>query len=165
MDVQNIPSDINDLMVHFEMLPVTNDVDLYFQVYDNTGALDVASGHYAWSNGAVSNATTLGSSVVGSSSVSSGNTTAIILNYAQTNNRVNQGAPISGHLHCYNIRNTGLYKRINYACNYLTGVGSAWMGMTGNGIRVSAGLITGFRLVFAPGNVAAGSTLAVWGAP
>src|SRR5215475_10107745 len=49
VDFQNIPSDINDLEVRWDVTPTANANDLILQFYDNTGTLDATSGHYVFS--------------------------------------------------------------------------------------------------------------------
>src|SRR5262245_33605702 len=50
VDFQNVPSDINDLRLSFDVTPTTNAAHLLLQFYDNSNVLDVTTGHYAFVN-------------------------------------------------------------------------------------------------------------------
>jgi hypothetical protein len=160
----NLPGDINDLEVTFDLLPVTNDVDLYFQFYGATGVLDATSGHYSWvliGNSAQSAGNTFQSNTSGNA----GLTGSILLDYGSANLRVanTAGMGIKGYFKVPNIRASNT-KGVLAQSQYLRGDGTNYTGWSIQGNRVTLEAITGLRLSFSSGNIASG-TFSVWGSP
>jgi hypothetical protein len=165
MDVQNIPSDINDLMFDFDMTPVTNSTNIVLQMYDNTGTLDTTTNHYQYAKTQSNTGQAGGTAVLAYNSTSETISTAIVLNISGgAGTLVSSSAGIRGKGMIPNIRAARL-KHLDWQAGYVDDANSAWRAITGSGYRNVSGAITGIRLVFGTGNVAAGSTLAVWGSP
>jgi hypothetical protein len=165
INVQNIPSDINDLMFDFDMTPVTNSQGLILQMYDNAGALDTTTNHYQYSKVQHSTGFTAGTAALTYHSVGDGYSSGIILSLSgAAGSSVGNVTGIRGKGMIPNIRGARL-KHLDWQCGYVDDVAANWRGFAGSGYRNVSGLITGIRLVFGTGNVAAGSTLAVWGSP
>jgi hypothetical protein len=166
VDFTSLPSDINQLQVFYDAVPVTNDTSLIVQLYDDTGTLDSTSGHYAFSNMATNNGFSLGTAPSSTSSSSSSYTSGIVLNYVNTNASINNGSAggIQGNFQMYNILSTAHRKMLNYQGSHLSGDATLFITETGSGWRNVAGKITGLRLFFVSGNISAGN-IEVWGSP
>jgi hypothetical protein len=165
IDVTNIPSDINDLMFTFDLTPVTNAINTILQMYDNTGVLDSTTNHYQYTKTDSNTAMAANASVVAFNSTSESYSSGIILNVsAGAGSLVGNATGIRGKGMIPNVRAARL-KEFDWQAGYLNDASSVFLAITGSGYRNVAGAITGIRLAFGAGNVAAGSTLAVWGAP
>jgi hypothetical protein len=162
---QNIPSDINDLQINFNLTPSTNAMDLVIQLYDSTGALVVAN--YISTVTAATHAQAIGSApgvtassvVVGGPVVNSG-----LLNYSTTSRRVSNSSCITGTIEIPSIR-SATQKYWNFQCSYLSDDGSVLLSCTGGGRLANTSIITGLQLLFGGGTCAIGSRMSVWGSP
>lgn len=164
LDFQNIPADINDIEVRFDLLPVSNDIACIAQVFDAGGTI-VAAG-YPWSNVAnystqVLNASPLASSTSTSAVYSAG----VVLNYHAAANSVSSASGIQGQFTINNIRDAARPKHIIYRSSHLISGGAYQMQSSGAGMRNANGAISGVRLFFGTGNIAAGSVATLWGSP
>jgi hypothetical protein len=165
VELQAIPADINELDVHFDLLPVTNDQDLACQFYGATGVLDTTSGHYTavmWSN---SHTASMGSNPVSSTSTGVPNTTSIIINYSTATARVSNtaGCGIKGQFSVPNIK-SATRKALMGQCYWLDGANTNMRAGSFSGDRAVAEAITGLRLYFGSSSIASGS-FEVWGSP
>jgi hypothetical protein len=162
---QNIPSDINDLQINFNLTPSTNAMDLVIQLYDSTGALVVTN--YISTVTAATHAQAIGSApgvtassvVVGGPVVNSG-----LLNYSTTSRRVSNSSCITGTVEIPSIR-SATQKYWNFQCSYLSDDGSVLLSCTGGGRLANTSIITGLQLLFGGGTCAIGSRMSVWGSP
>jgi hypothetical protein len=167
VELASIPTDVNELEVHFDLLPVTNDQNLMCQFYGANGALDVA-GHYtfmAWGNTHTAALNTApGTSTSGGAAFNTG----ILFAYAATNAQVSatSGNGIKGSFRVPSIR-LATRKALMGQCYYLDGSNANMRGMSFSGDRNVSEAITGLRLSFvagSAGNIASG-TFSVWGSP
>jgi hypothetical protein len=167
IDVQLLPTDINQLQINFDLLPTVNDVDLLLQFYDGSGALVTTS--YLWSTALNWSTATGGGATQQTSSSSTGFTNAIYLDYSGAGGRVSNAAAnggINGTIFMRNIRDTVRTRQANFNASYLAGNSAYYSGINGEGVRNASGMITGFRLSFNGGsNIAIGSNVTVWGSP
>ena len=164
IEYTGIPSDINDIEFRYDLTPVTNDSDCVMQWYFN-GALDNAGGHYASAVSVGSHVQAGGSapSVAGSSTL--GVTNSILFTYSVATRKVSATSGIRGKGTISNIKATRLHGT-DYQSNYVSGDNTVLLAATGDGYNGTNALpITGLRLLFGSGNVAAGGTLSVWGSP
>jgi len=163
IDFQNIPADINDLMLSFDIVPTTNDDNLAVRIYDGGGVL-LTGANYLYGVTANNNASAFGAAAVTGGSTAAAFTTGIVFNYAQTTNKVsnvaNQG--IAGTLRIPNIRDVSKTKRMTWDCAYLNGAATLLISATGGGTYNAATALSGLRLF-------TGSTLSgiatLWGSP
>jgi hypothetical protein len=162
-DITNIPSDINDLDVHFDLLPITNAVDLYCQFYGASGVLDATANHYVWSAWGLANTAPVNSNVTGTSSTGSGVTTGMGLSQAGTTISATAGYGIRGSFDIPNIKSAS-FKALMGQAWYMWSTNTGVQGTTFVGDRQIAEAITGLRLSFSTGNIASG-TVTVWGSP
>lgn len=165
-DIQNVPSDINDLMFTFDLVPATNAVALALQFYDNVGALDNVGGHYPWAIDTThqSLANSAASLAFGSATTGSNNGIYLSVPVATANISNNATFGARGRGTIANIKAAARAKSMDFQSSYLMEGDTTFRVVTGSGWRNIAGAITGFRLVFSAGNVASGS-FSVWGSP
>jgi hypothetical protein len=166
VDLTNIPSDINELQCHFDLMPVPDNSDLRLNLYDNTGTLDV-SNIYRWSYVLAYSNMTATTAPIGGGTTSSGVGTGFLLDYAVSGGAVSNLAGlggIQGSFRMYNIRNANRVKHVNWQTSHLSQNQSYVCDVNGSGYRGVAGMITGLRLSFLQGNIADG-TFEVWGSP
>jgi hypothetical protein len=167
IDVQLLPTDINQLQINFDLTPTVSDVDCILQFYDASGVLDVA-GHYFWGNVLGWSTAGAGGAAQTTSSSSTGYVSGILINWSASGGRVSNavGTSINGSFRIRNIRETTKQKGVNYDCEYQAGNNAYISAVTGGGVRQVTGAITGFRLSFGSGaNIAAGGNVTVWGSP
>lgn len=132
-------------MIIINMIPTTNAVNLLLR-FSNGGTFATTS--YTWQNWRW---TTAGSAVVGQG----GTGTGIALNAANADNMANTATHGgSWVIDIYDCAQTTAYHRVNYQGNYL---GSAQLGVVGNGISPSTTAIDGFRLLMDSGTIASGT--------
>jgi hypothetical protein len=164
-DITNIPADINDIDVHFSLLPVTNAVDLYCQFYGANGVLDATAAHYLWSVWGTINSAATNANVTAQTSSGAAISTAIVLDWSATGNRISNaaGTGIRGHFKVPDIRSASL-KALMGQVTYQRDDNGAIDYITTSGNRQTQEAITGLRLSFGSGNIASG-TVTVWGSP
>jgi hypothetical protein len=162
-DIVGLPADINDLKVHFDLLPITNAVDLYCQFYGASGVLDATANHYVWSAWGLANTAPVNSNVTGTSSTGSGVTTGMGLSQAGTTISATAGYGIRGSFDIPNIKSAS-FKALMGQAWYMWSTNTGVQGTTFVGDRQIAEAITGLRLSFGSGNIASG-TVTVWGSP
>jgi hypothetical protein len=164
VDIINIPSDVNEIEVSFDLLPVAALNDLVAQFYGATGVLDTTAGHYAFSVFGSSNAATAGATVTAQGNAAATYTSGILLDYSATGGFIANtvGSGIKGSFKVINIKAATRKALIG---------GSVYINNSGNlgcyttiGDRNVLEAITGLRLSFPQGNIASGS-FEVWGSP
>jgi hypothetical protein len=168
VDFPNIPADINDVLVSFDVQPVNNAVNLVLQFYDAVGALDATSGHYSYANDLnwSSAANAAASQVTTGAAV--GMSTGIHLSYPQSgvaNAATRAGSSIRGDFNVYNIRDATKEKGINYRSSHINGTNAYLANVVGGGLRAVVGAIAGVRLSWGAGAFAAGGSVTMWGSP
>jgi hypothetical protein len=165
VELQSIPSDINEIEVHFDLLPVTNAVDLFCAFYGANGVLDVTANHYIGVVYGQTNTASANTTVVSEGSSASGYSTAMALSYASAGNNISNtaGYGIKGHFMVPNIKGAAQKDLMGQSSYIVTGNTFWWM-LTVGGSRQVVEAITGLRLFFTSGNIASGS-FEVWGSP
>jgi len=164
IDFQNIPADINDLELRFDLTPVTDAVDLIARWYDAGGVL--LSAGYGYTNAVLTNAQALASAPAVSNNASAGGiSTGVMLNYVSATRKVDNVGGIRGSIKMNNIRDATRPKAIDWMGSYLSDDGTVLMNVVGSGWRGSVGGVTGLQLAFSSGNIAATSTATLWGSP
>lgn len=162
VNIQSIPSDVNEIEVHFDLLPATNDVDLLCSYFGATGTLDSTTGHYSQVVWTLTTGGGAGSPVNGIGNNTGG---GIFLTYSATGVRVNTtaGGGIKGSFKIIDIRNTTTRKAL-VGQAYFNDATSGMRAVSFFGDRNVLEAITGLQLAFSTGNVASGS-FEVWGSP
>jgi hypothetical protein len=170
VELASISSDINELDVHFDLVPVTNDQNLMCQFYGATGVLDVTTAHYSFAAWGAPHSLAMNSAPGSSTSIGAGFSTGILFAYAAANAQVSNsaGSGIKGSFKIPNIK-AATRKALMGQCYYLDGSGSNVRNMTYAGDRSIVEAITGLRLSFVGAgnvltNIASGS-FEVWGSP
>ena len=163
VNIQAIPADINDLMIHFDLTPVSNGTDLVCQFYDNTGTIDATNLHYG---GSVRQSSHLqnNTAVVGLGSSITTFSSGIAINSISASLHVGTAQGIAGRASLMNIRAASRVKVMTHECTYLDSTNTLIAGVSGMGYRSVAGAITGLRMLFVTGNIASGA-FSVWGSP
>jgi len=159
VDFQNVPSDINDLCFHLDVVPQTTSTALYLQFYDNAGAL-VTTGYYG-ANVMTSSASALGSAPF-NYPISNGGVISFV--YGNTGSLVTNSNGIRGSGRIANIRDATRAKHADYQTTWLADGGS-YCSMSGATQRVANGAITGLHFYWSSGNFAAGGAVTLWGSP
>jgi hypothetical protein len=163
---QNIPTDVNDIELNFDLTPVNNAVDIVLQWYDGAGVLLNTS--YGFTLNMNTNGQALGTAPFVFNNISAGGiTTGIIMDYAAGGVRVNNGAVggIRGTVRMNNIRDAARPKSVRFQTDYLSDDTATFRSAVGSGWRGVATAVTGFRLLFGTGNIAAGGSATLWGSP
>jgi hypothetical protein len=166
IDFQNIPSDINDIEVNFDLLPVNNGVDAVMQWYDAAGVLVLAG--YGSTLAMSTNGQALGTAPFVFNNASAGGiTNGIIMDYAAGSVRVGNTAAggIRGTVRMNDIRNASRPQSMRFQTDYLSDDLGTFRQASGAGWRSAAAAISGVRFLFGSGNIAAGSTVTLWGSP
>lgn len=163
LNFQNIPSDINDIEVRFDLTPVSNDVDLYVQLYDGSNTL-LTGANYNWSQTMTSHAQAIASAPAVAGSVGVGVNTTFILDYSVATRRISASAPAAGKFEINNIRAVQ-QKYLRSEIDYLSGDNTLILDVKGGGRYAGSVAVTGCRLLFSGGNIAAGSVASLWGSP
>jgi len=164
IDFQNIPTDINDIEVHWDIIPVTNDTSMFLNFFDSTGVIDTSNVHVF--SGQATEHTTTGYYNYGATSTAFNG--AIILNYhggANTKISNNASGGCQGSLWVNNIRDAAKIKSCRFMSTHLNGTATALYETQGGGRRGTQGLITGLRLSMNSGNFSVGSMATLWGSP
>lgn len=165
VDFTNIPVDINDLILNFDLTSSANGVGLVMQFYNAAGTLVTTP--YNWSD-VMTNHTYGGSQYpYCMSSAAVGYNTGMILNYHTTgwyvSNSSTQGG-IRGRVTINNIRDANRIKSADWQTNYLNDPATYWAFVTGGGVLNQVGRITGVRLSLGA-SFAAGGSATLWGSP
>jgi len=166
IDITNIPSDINDLELRYDVLPQTNDVQLWGQFYDGSGALVTAN--YNWGVLVTQGNASQGANVSQTSGTAASTSNSFALSYYGTSNGISNSATlggIQGQLRINNIRDATRPKSGNYQSSYLVQSGGATYHVHGGVWRNAQMALTGVRLFFGAGNFAAGGAVTLWGSP
>jgi hypothetical protein len=164
-DITNIPADINDIEVSFDLIPATNAVDLYALFYGANGVLDNTTAHYTSSVVAVAHVAANASAPAAIGGATVGISSAICLSYPNTGSRVYNGAG-GGSRGSFKIPNIkGVSRRaLMGKCSYVREDNTVIYQVDYSGDRGITEAITGLRLIFSSGNIAVGA-VTVWGSP
>jgi len=169
VDFQNVPSDINDLELRFDVTPVTNTVAFEMQFYDGSGVLDATAAHYLQSKMLASTGTGSGAapSVYTTATEGSINDRMLLSTGVAGINVSNSasGGGINGRGTITNIRDAATRKRFHYQAAYANDAFTAVIFLNGTAERTTLGAITGLRLFWSSGNFAAGGAITLWGSP
>lgn len=168
VEFKDLPSDINFLECMFDLLPVTDNVNLGFQMFDASGVLDTTNGRYPWASviNYSSHTSATYSNLIAANSAMNGSN-IITLSYPPSGGAVGNTAQggISGTIRMFNIKNTTRGKQMTWHSSHVAQNLSYGLVINGSGSRNIAGAVTGFRLVFGAGNVNVGSIAELWGSP
>ena len=164
----DIPSDINNIEIRFDVSPQTNDTHLNLQFFDAAGVIDATINHYAWSNITNWNSNPSTTTISDVTSAMGNITNYITVDYGYTpnggiNNTAGQGG--AGRIEVNNIRDTNRAKHAIYQCDQLAGSAAYVAATTGGGWRNQIGAITGTRLFFTTGGFQAGGAVTLYGSP
>jgi len=165
LDLQNIPADINDLELRFDLLPVSNDTGLFLKFYDGGGTLQ--SANYVFTTDASQTNIAGGGASVVMNSVALGSAVAGALSDTRSTRGVNNTSlgGARGRATLNNIRDTTRVKSYDFVANHLSGDATTWIAVTGSGMRNTTGTnISGLQLLFGTGNIASG-VVSLWGSP
>ena len=165
VDFQNVPADINDLQMRFDVTPTANTQDAILQFFDNNGIIDTTSGHYGWALAATSSAQATGTAPAGAGSTTIAYTSGVLVDYSVTNRRVGNVSGVRGRATVNNIKDAARPKNIDFQTSYVTDDATQYLANTGSGVRSTVGAITGIRLSFSATTFAAGGAVSLWGSP
>jgi hypothetical protein len=165
IDFQNIPSDINDIEVRFDIMPVAADDTLRLQFYNASNTLITSS--YVWSTMLMQNIQATGASPGMYTSTSSGVTTSVMMHYYGAGNGVynGSGGGIRGDCSIYNIRDATRVKSANFRTAHYNNALTAQNNGIGSATYNVNFALGGLRLFFGGGNIAAGGAVTLWGSP
>jgi hypothetical protein len=158
IDFTNLPSDINDLQLTFDVIPTANVQDLILQ-FTNLSTSNYASSLVLSSSGQAVGAAPVVSSFTG---------LYFVLSYAAAGNRVSSNASaggIRGQATVPSIRDTARAKGATWTATYLNDGLSAVNQVSGGGTYSPAGAISGLRLSWGATTFAAGGAVSLWGSP
>lgn len=161
-----VPTDINDLMIDFDITPTANASDLLFNFVDATGTIISGANQYSWATVVGYNGMASGSAAITYNSVSQAYTSGILLNGAIAGGRIANGAPggTRGRITIYNIKDTARPKAMSWQSNF-SSENALFVSSDGNGWTMVTGGLKGFRLGWiATTTYAAGGSINVWGA-
>jgi hypothetical protein len=159
VDFPNIPADINDLRVHFDVAPqVASNLQLRFS--DATGLLTTS---YYWGQTLAHHVSNGTASAVGSSQV--GYTGGLVINYGTWPVAITPGWSIRGRASIYNIRDTNTRKGADWQASYFENSGTYYAFVSGGGWRDVLGAITGIQFSFGNGGMQARGAITLWGSP
>jgi hypothetical protein len=161
IDFANIPSDINDLKLHFALVPQTTGAAFLVRFFDAAGVI-VTTRYFA------GNIMTYHTSPNGSASaIGQSNLSGFCLNYYLGGWLVHNNAAfgIRGSANIHHIREPAHVKGIDWQCSYFTDGGAYYAFVSGSGFNDTARSITGVRLLFDVGTMAAGGAVTLWGSP
>jgi hypothetical protein len=142
VDFTGIPTNINQLLLEFELRPGTNAVDLGLQVYGTGGTLDSGTNYAYAGNASTSNST----SGVGGNGANS----SIVLNRSGNSISNNSSVGISGRIEFQNIQ-ASAYTKCTFQSTYLDSGGSNLIANSGGGWHAVAANITGIRFLLSSG--------------
>ena len=162
-DFLNIPADINDLMLHFDVSPVTNAQWFGLWMYDGPTLLNSSYYYemdltYHTGNGGASAA-------IGANTIN--HFANFILNYAAGGWNVGNfaGFGMKGRLHMYNIRDAARNKGIDWQASWFSGDGVYYGTVAGGGFRNTPNACSGLRIGYGSGGFQAGGAVTLWGSP
>jgi hypothetical protein len=164
VDFTNIPADINDLFVDFDVTPTTNSQGFFLQFYDNTGTLDNQSAHYGWVITQAYNAISSGGAPASYGSFSYGTSYIMLVNPAGATTNVGNTSGVRGEGTISDIR-AGRPKSFDFQTSYNDDSATYYRAITGSGWRVIASPITGLRLSFTASTFGVGGAVNLWGSP
>jgi hypothetical protein len=165
VELQNIPTDINEIEVHYHLVPVTNSQNCQVRFYDGTGTLDSATARYTFQVVIASNSQGPGTTPAAMGSTGAGYSAGMVVSYSNVGNQIYNGANngIRGHFKIPDRKSVGRVALLGQSTYMMedgvsTIFGSTW------GDWVGPGPITGLRMFHSSGNIASGS-FEVWGSP
>ena len=162
IDFQNIPVDINDLELRFDVIPATNACDISLRGFDGSGT--IVTTNYFWALSAVYPQMANGSAPLGYGSTTNTYTATLIMNDPVAGGRISNSSGVNGRATLSNIRSTR-NKYVHFQTEYLTDNTTAWYAVVGSGAMQIATTLTGLRLYFTTSNFAAGGAVSLWGSP
>ena len=165
IDFTNIPTDINDLLLHYDLTPNANSVGTSLRFYNGAGTLVTTADYRFAAQLAAHTYNGTPSYVMGAGAISYYN--AILMDYHATGSYVGNYPNLGGargHVHIYNIRDATRIKGCNWQAEHLTDTGSYWYYLTGGGQLAVKTAITGVQLAMGAA-FAAGGSASLWGSP
>jgi hypothetical protein len=164
-----IPSDINDLRISWNINCVTNGQDVVMRVLDTAGVPDTGANYgSALTVAAHNQAVGTAPAVAGNGNAAVNSPASILMTYSVSNRRVwnnAAGGGYRGNGTINDIRNPASVKSLDFMANYVSDDGLMYLAITGSGYNNQARVLGGLRLFFGSANMAAGSTMSVWGSP
>jgi hypothetical protein len=164
VDFTNIPSDINDLELRWDVTGLSA-AALIVQAYGSTGVVDGTSGRYIWTVIWSQHAMSGGSSPTVYNSTSQGLTTAFGVSAAYAGSHPSTTSGIRGHGTINGIRDTRV-KSLEWQTDFLEQTNTYGISLVGTGMRNFADAVTGVRVTWGvANNFAAGGSVSLWGSP
>jgi hypothetical protein len=166
IDFTNLPSDINDLNLYFDVAATTNNSNLFMQFYDGAGVLDAGASHYLTELAYIHHAMAAGAALGAYNWPST--SSAICFNLNTTNWGVYNvtGSSMRGDVRITNIRDAAFRKTAAFHVAYLESTATYYATSFGTGVRFwQASAISGLRLFFSGSGFQAGGAVSLWGSP
>jgi hypothetical protein len=161
IDFQNIPADINDLELRFDVLPQAA-AALLLRFFDGSGSIVTAGYSYSqlYSYHAAAAGTATGMYTSGGASTS----IVLTLNTSGWGAYVSTSHSIQGSLKLNNIKESRI-RAVEFKSHYLESSGNYYGDVMGGGNLTAVGAVTGLRLYLNNGNFAAGGAVTLYGSP
>ena len=161
VDFTNIPVDINDIELRFDVTPATNGGYLYMQLYNGSGVLDttnsyVSLNHYTYHTAAAGAAVT-------SYNLNISTTFSFMLSAAA--NGVSTTYAIQGDMRMNNIRDAARPKYFQYSLVHVEQTNTYYDLIKGGGALAKNVAVSGLHLYWHAGNFKAGGAVSLWGSP
>lgn len=159
IDFQNIPADINDLELRFDVLPQAA-AALLLRFFDGSGSIVTAGYSYSqlYSYHAAAAGTATGMYTSGGASTS----IVLTLNASGWGAYVSTSHSIQGSIKLNNIRESRV-RACEFKTHYLESTATYYGDVVGGGNLTAVGAVTGLRLYLNNGNFAAGGAASLWG--
>jgi len=162
IDFINIPADINDLELRYDLTPAANGGYIYLQMYNAAGALDNGS-IYVYMTDHSNHSSAAGSNVT--NYPSGGSSTAILIGGLNTASwGVSSTYSVQGRATINNIREPAHQKYVTYHYVFVDQSNTYYANEVGGAARSTNGALTGLRL-YSSNNFAAGGAVSLYGSP
>lgn len=161
IDFTNIPADVNDLELRYDLTPQTNNAFLYMQIYNGTGTL-VTTARYGYFAHYSYDALAQGGTVT---AYNGGSVTVIPLNLNTTGWGVHQNYFIQGNVKVNNIRDATRGHSFQCDAIQVPSSGSYYALLKGGGVAYDATAITGLHFYWSTGGFLNRGAMTLWGSP
>jgi len=162
IDFINIPADINDLELRYDVTPATNGVYFDLQLYNAAGTL-LTGNNYVYTSFYQVHNSAVGANVV--NYPSTGGTSVILLGGINTSGwGASSSFPIQGKASINNIRDVRI-KHVACQYGFVDPTNVYYAQVVSDGVYTVATAISGLHLYMSTGNFAAGGAVSLYGSP
>ena len=161
IDITNIPVDINDIELRYDLTPTVNNAFLYMQMFDGAGALMTGATYPYFADYTYNNAAQ-GTNVTAYNGSSA---TVIPLNLNSAGWGVSSTYFIQGNVKVNNIRDATRGKSFQCDCVQVESTNVHYGFIKGGGVQSVPAALTGLRLYWSSGGSAARGAVSLYGSP